>query len=133
MSREIPTSKEDRLTMKKLALFSLAFLGVLAATGVAFAADEATAALNVIGNVALAAGLGIGLGVVGPGIGQGITMYGALSGMARNPEQTGTLRVYMLIGLALIESLAIYALVVALILLYAFPYTQTVMKYLGAS
>ncbi|MDR1312678.1 MAG: ATP synthase F0 subunit C [Deltaproteobacteria bacterium] len=119
--------------MKKLALFSLAFLGVLAASGVAMAADETNAALAVIGNVALAAGIGIGLGVVGPGIGQGITMYGALSGMARNPEQTGTLRVYMLIGLALIESLAIYALVVALILLYAIPYSDTVMKYLGAT
>ncbi|MDR1039637.1 MAG: ATP synthase F0 subunit C [Deltaproteobacteria bacterium] len=118
--------------MKKIALFSVAFLGVLMAAGVAMASDESTAALAVLGNVALAAGLGIGLGVVGPGIGQGLTMYGALSGMARNPEQTGTLRVYMLIGLALIESLAIYALVVALILLYAFPFSDTVMKYLGA-
>ncbi|MDR3154877.1 MAG: ATP synthase F0 subunit C [Deltaproteobacteria bacterium] len=119
--------------MKKLALFLLAFAGVLGASAAAFAADETTAALAVIGNVALAAGIGIGLGVVGPGIGQGITMLGALSGMARNPEQTGTLRVYMLIGLALIESLAIYALVVALILLYAFPYSDIVTKYLGAS
>jgi F-type H+-transporting ATPase subunit c len=118
------------MTIKKLALFSVAFLGVVGAAGVALAADE-SAALAVIGNVALAAGIGIGLGVVGPGIGQGITMYGALSGMARNPEQTGTLRVYMLIGLALIESLAIYALVVALILLYAFPYNDVVNKFLG--
>ncbi|MDR1038257.1 MAG: ATP synthase F0 subunit C [Deltaproteobacteria bacterium] len=118
--------------MKKLALFTLAFIGVLAASAVAFASSEETAALAVIGNVALAAGIGIGLGVVGPGIGQGICMYGALSGMARNPEQTGTLRVYMLIGLALIESLAIYALVVSLILLYAFPYSGRLAQYLGA-
>jgi F-type H+-transporting ATPase subunit c len=117
--------------MKKLALFSIAFIGVLGVAGVALAAEEA-AALAVIGDVALAAGIGIGLGVVGPGIGQGITMFGALSGMARNPEQTGTLRVYMLIGLALIESLAIYALVVALILLYAFPYMDVVNTYLPA-
>jgi F-type H+-transporting ATPase subunit c len=116
--------------MKKIALFSLTFLGFLGIAGVALAAEDTQAALGVIGNVAIAAGIGIGLGVVGPGIGQGLTMLGALTGMARNPEQTGTLRVYMLIGLALIESLAIYALVVALILLYAVPYSDIVTKYL---
>ncbi|MDR2613552.1 MAG: ATP synthase F0 subunit C [Deltaproteobacteria bacterium] len=118
--------------MKKFALFSLAFLGFLGIAGVALAADDTQAALGVIGNVAIAAGIGIGLGVVGPGIGQGLTMLGALTGMARNPEQTGTLRVYMLIGLALIESLAIYALVISLILLYAFPFADQVVPFLGS-
>jgi F-type H+-transporting ATPase subunit c len=110
--------------MKKLVLFGLTAVACLLASGVAFADTEtATAALATIGNISLAAGLAIGLGVVGPGIGQGLTMLGALTGMARNPEQTGTLRLYMLLALAIIESLAIYALVVSLYLL--FPYTDT--------
>jgi F-type H+-transporting ATPase subunit c len=119
--------------MKKFTLFLLTLLGVMALSGLALAAVDSNtpAALGVIGNVALAAGLGIGLGVVGPGIGQGLTMLGALTGMARNPEMVGTLRVYMLIGLALIESLAIYALVIALILLYAFPFNSNITPFLS--
>jgi F-type H+-transporting ATPase subunit c len=115
--------------MKKLIIFTLTLLGVLGAASLAMAAVDVSVtnkALDVISSVALVSGLGIGLGVVGPGIGQGLTMLGALTGMARNPSASGTLRVNMLIGLALIESLAIYALVISLILLYAFPYSDLV-------
>jgi F-type H+-transporting ATPase subunit c len=118
--------------MKKLFLFSLAFAGLLLSAGVAFAADDATvAALNVYSTASLAAGLAIGIGVFGPGIGQGLTMLGALSGMARNPEQIPALRLYMLLALAIIESLAIYALVISLILLFAFPYSDVLQPFLG--
>jgi F-type H+-transporting ATPase subunit c len=106
--------------MKRLTLFVFTLLGVLMISALAYAQDAATASDQVTAFKVLAAGLAIGLGVVGPGIGQGITMLGALTGMARNPELKGDLRVYMLIGLALIESLAIYALVISLILLYAY-------------
>jgi F-type H+-transporting ATPase subunit c len=119
--------------MKKLVLFGFAAIACLLVSGVAFADDNSVAALGVLANVSLAAGLAIGLGVVGPGIGQGLTMLGALTGMARNPEQVPTLRLYMLLALAIIESLAIYALVVALILLYAFPYSDTITPFLGAA
>ena len=57
----------------------------------------------------------------GCGIGQGIGLKSAVEGIARNPESSGKVTVTLLIGLAMIESLAIYALVVALILIYAHP------------
>jgi ATP synthase F0 subunit c len=55
------------------------------------------------------------------GIGQGITVGKALEAMARQPEAAGMIQTNMFIGLAIIESLTIYALVVALILLYSNP------------
>jgi F-type H+-transporting ATPase subunit c len=69
----------------------------------------------------LGAGLAIGLGAIGAGIGQGITVGKALEAMARQPEAAGMIQTNMFIGLAIIESLTIYALVVALILLYSNP------------
>jgi F-type H+-transporting ATPase subunit c len=67
---------------------------------------------------ALAAALAIGLGTIGTGIGQGNAVARAMEAIGRNPEATGRLQTVMIIGLAFIESLAIYALVVALILLF---------------
>ncbi len=68
-----------------------------------------------------AAGVAIGLAALGCGIGQGFGVKGAVEGIARNPESSGKVTVTLLIGLAMIESLCIYALVVALILIYAHP------------
>ena len=76
-------------------------------------------ALSVLG-----AGLAIGLGACGTGIGMGSAVRGALEGAARNPDTYGRLLTTMMIGLAMIESLAIYALVIALILLYANPFAK---------
>lgn len=70
----------------------------------------------------LAAGLAIGLGAIGPGIGQGTTAGKAIDGIARQPENSGDIKTTMILGMAIMESLAIYALVIALILLYANPY-----------
>ncbi|MDR0882712.1 MAG: ATP synthase F0 subunit C [Candidatus Adiutrix sp.] len=116
--------------MKKSLAFILTAISVLATAGVALAAPAepavAAAALGTIGTIALAAGIAIGLATVGPAIGQGLSVYSALQGMARNPEASGTIRINMIIGLALLESLTIYGLVVALILLYAFPLSSIV-------
>ncbi len=68
-----------------------------------------------------AAGIAIGIAAFGCGIGQGLGLNGAMNGIARNPEAAGKIQVNLLIGLAMIESLCIYALVVALILMYAHP------------
>lgn len=68
-----------------------------------------------------AAGIAIGVAAFGCGIGQGFGLNGAVQGIARNPESSGKVTVTLLIGLAMIESLCIYALVVALILIYAHP------------
>jgi F-type H+-transporting ATPase subunit c len=66
----------------------------------------------------LAAGLAIGLGAIGPGIGIGILALGALQAIGRNPEASGQIQTNMFIGIAFAEAVAIYALVVALILLF---------------
>jgi ATP synthase, F0 subunit c len=68
----------------------------------------------------LAAGLAIGLGAIGPGIGQGMIAAKALEAIGRNPEANSKITPLMFIGLAIVESLAIYALVIAFIILFSF-------------
>jgi len=70
----------------------------------------------------LAAGLSIGIGAHGTGIGMGNAIKGAVEGVSRNPDTYGRILTTMMIGLAMIESLAIYALIVSLILLFANPF-----------
>jgi F-type H+-transporting ATPase subunit c len=76
----------------------------------------------------LAAGLAIALGTIGTGIGQGLAVKSAVEGVSRNPGASGKILTTMLIGLAMIESLAIYALVVSLIILFANPYKDIALK-----
>lgn len=64
----------------------------------------------------LAAGLAIGLGAIGPGIGIGLLVGRAMEALGRNPEAEPVVRLNMILGLAFAEAVAIYALVVALIL-----------------
>jgi F-type H+-transporting ATPase subunit c len=66
----------------------------------------------------LAAGLAIGLGAIGPGIGIGIVALGALQAIGRNPDALPQIQTNMFIGIAFAEAVAIYALVVTLILLF---------------
>jgi F-type H+-transporting ATPase subunit c len=66
----------------------------------------------------LGAGLAIGLGAIGPGVGIGLLVNGALNAMGRNPEVSGELRTNMILGIVFAESIAIYALVVALVLVF---------------
>jgi len=77
---------------------------------------------GMFGYIALACVLGLGLAAYGGAIGMGNAVSGALNAMARNPGLYGKIFTSMLIGLALIESLVIYTLVVALLLLYARPF-----------
>ena len=65
----------------------------------------------------LGAGLAIGLAVLGGGLGQGRAASAALEGIARNPGAAARIQTPMILGLALIESLVLFALVVALFLL----------------
>jgi F-type H+-transporting ATPase subunit c len=76
---------------------------------------------------ALAAGLGVGVGALGCGIGQGLGTSRACEGIARNPGAAGKITTTLIIGLALMESLTIYALVVALILLFVDPFGAKLM------
>jgi F-type H+-transporting ATPase subunit c len=66
----------------------------------------------------LGAGLAMGFGAIGPGIGIGILTAGAMQALGRNPEARGPILTNMMIGIALTEAVAIYALVVAIILIF---------------
>lgn len=66
----------------------------------------------------LGAGLCMGLGAIGPAIGEGNAVGKALEGMARNPETSGNLRTNMILGCAITETTGIYSLVVALLILF---------------
>ena len=66
----------------------------------------------------LAAGLGVPIAVLGAALGQGKIGAAALEGIARQPEAAGRIQMVMIIALALVESLAIYALLVSLIILF---------------
>jgi F-type H+-transporting ATPase subunit c len=66
----------------------------------------------------LAAGLAVGLGAIGPGIGEGIIASKALEAIGRNPEASNKITPLMFVTMAIAESTAIYALVVSLIILF---------------
>lgn len=69
---------------------------------------------------ALGAGLCMGIGAIGPAIGEGNAVGKALEGMARQPEMANDLRTNMILGCAITESTGIYSLVIALLLLFVF-------------
>jgi F-type H+-transporting ATPase subunit c len=118
--------------MKK-AVFCLTVMAttLLASIVMAAEADTTITALNAVSTIATVAGFGISIAIFAPSIGQGISIYGATTGIARNPEAANSIRLTMIIGLALIESLAIYALVIVLLLIYAFPYSDLIVKFLS--
>ena len=70
---------------------------------------------------ALAAGLAIGLGAIGAGLGLGQATSGASNAVGRNPEAQGKVMLTMMVGMAMTESVAIYALVISLVILFANP------------
>jgi len=105
--------------MRKALLLTLAMVLVASA---AYAADAPAAAGAAVGPTAAwatAIGMAIAAGLCG--LGQGMGLKAACEGTARNPEAGGKLTVTLILGLAFIESLAIYALVVNLILLFVKP------------
>jgi F-type H+-transporting ATPase subunit c len=84
----------------------------------AFAQEAASHAMGAgdKGLIGLGAGLAIGVAAIGGGLGQGKAVAAALEGIARNPAAQGKIFTPMIIGLALIESLVIYAFVIAFFL-----------------
>lgn len=74
--------------------------------------------MDIVSAKTLGMALAVGLGVIGPGIGIGIIVAGALNAMGRNPEASGKIQATMFIGIAFAEALAIFALVVGFILKY---------------
>ncbi len=106
----------------------IGFMAIVLAPALGFASDGAAIAggegryAGFFSYIALGCVVGLGLAAGGAGIGMGNAVSGAVNAMARNPGFYGRIFTNMLIGLALIESLVIYTLVVVLILLYANPF-----------
>ena len=71
-----------------------------------------------IAGKAIGAGLCMGIGAIGPGIGEGNAVGKALEGMARQPESAGTLRSTMIMGCDIAETTGIYSLVIALLIMF---------------
>ena len=69
---------------------------------------------------ALGAALCMGIGAIGPAIGEGNAVGKALEAMARQPEMASTLRTNMILGCAITETTGIYSLVISLLLLFVF-------------
>lgn len=106
-----------------IALVGMATLA-MAAEAVTAAAAPAGAMMDTFGIAMTAIGTTIGMAIAaaGCGIGQGMGLKAACEGVARNPDASGKITVTLILGLAFVESLAIYALVVNLILIFAKPF-----------
>lgn len=70
----------------------------------------------------ITAGLTIAIGSIGPAFGEARAVAQALSAIAQQPDEAGTITRTLFVGLAMIESTAIYCFVVAMILLFANPF-----------
>ena len=68
------------------------------------------------------AGLTTGLGVVGPALGEGRSVATALTSLAQQPDASSTITRTLFVGLAMIESTAIYCFVISMILIFANPF-----------
>ena len=88
--------------------------------------------IEIIGQVSIfVAGLTIAIGSIGPAIGEGIALARALASIAQQPDESGTLSRTLYVGLAMIESFAIYCFVIAMILIFANPFWDYVTQQAG--
>jgi F-type H+-transporting ATPase subunit c len=116
----------------------IAFTLVSGFSSMAFAGDSAAAAAGMwpFFGIAIAAGFAIGIAALGTGLGMGNAINGAMQGVSRNPEAGGRIFTMLILGLALIESLCIYALLISLLLVFKIPamdaMLEAVIKTFGA-
>ena len=108
--------------MHKLGTVALWTLAVLLLPMMAGAEEvvEVVADTNSWG-YALGAGIAIGFGALGCGIGQGLTAGNTTAGIARNPGAAGSMFTNFILGMVLIESIAIYGLVIGFMLVLSIP------------
>jgi F-type H+-transporting ATPase subunit c len=89
-------------------------------------------AVMLIGMIsAFTAGITIAIGAIGPALGQGRAVAQALASIAQQPDETATITRTLFVGLAMIESTAIYCFVVSMILLFANPFWDRVIQQAG--
>ncbi len=97
----------------RVLMFVLAFLAIAIAPEVAFAAEVDPGRWG----IGLGVGLAMGIAVLGGGIGQGLAVANTVQGIARNPGAAGQIQVPMIVGLAFIESLVLFAFAIAFLLM----------------
>ena len=102
--------------MRKIFLIAMNTLILLSIAAIAFAADGGVD--TGFGLAAAGLAIGIGIAAAGGGCGQGMAIRGACEGTARTPDASGKISQALILGLAFVESLVIYALLVCLILLF---------------
>jgi F-type H+-transporting ATPase subunit c len=76
----------------------------------------------------IGAGLAMGIGSIGPGLGMGSAIAQALAAIAQQPDERNSLTRTLFVGLAMIESIAIYCFVISMILIFANPFWSHVIK-----
>ena len=109
--------------MRKILVTLLSTVAMMGIASLAFAADGAPVKLDSasLGLAIFGCAIGMAVAAAGCGIGQGLGLKSACEGIARNPDAAGKIQV-LILGLAFVESLAIYSLVVNLIILFANPF-----------
>ena len=81
--------------------------------------------MNLIEIISLAAAaMSVSFGAIGPALAEGRAVAAAMDAIARQPDAAGTLSRTLFVGLAMIETMAIYCLVIALLLLFANPFVK---------
>jgi F-type H+-transporting ATPase subunit c len=130
---DFQTKDREEVEMKSKKMFAalVSVLLVLGFASIALAAEKEGGAdytkAIVLGCSVIAAGIAMGFGAIGAGLGIGQATGGASNAVGRNPEAQGKIMLTMMVGMAMTESVAIYALVVSLVILYANP----IIKLLG--
>jgi F-type H+-transporting ATPase subunit c len=77
----------------------------------------------------ITSGLTIGMGAIGPALGEGRAVAQALSAIAQQPDETSTITRTLFVGLAMVESTAIYCFVISMILIFANPFWDYVISH----
>lgn len=121
MRRGRGTRAHERGNMKVLGTVLGVFVGMLVLASPAMAQDASAGAGMAMGMIALAAGLGLGLAAFGAAIAQGRATAAAMESIGRNPNSADRIFTPLIVGLALMEALALYALVVAFTLAGKIP------------
>ncbi|HDR13991.1 MAG TPA: ATP synthase F0 subunit C [Desulfobacteraceae bacterium] len=112
------------------ALTSVLVLGAVSTAFAGSGSENSVGLWRIFFGIAVACGFGIGVAALGTGLAMGNAINAALQGTARNPEASGKIMTTMIIGLALIESLCIYALVICLIMAFKLPDLELIVELL---
>ena len=122
---------------KKNFITVMAFIAVSGLSSMVYAGESASAAgLWAVAFMAIACAFAIGIAAAGTGIAMGYAINGAMQGGSRNPEAGGRIFTMLILGLALIESLCIYALLISLLMVFEIPALdatlEAIVKSIGA-